>query len=141
MRLLRGTLPDSAVQLLATDARTELYAPGEFVVRQATVARSCICAYRRVNVLYTPDAGAAREMARIRAAACSASSRIDRRGARRVGCKRERLRSVAIGKTAFSAVLSANPDFAELISQRLASSALSSTRHRAAAREPTRVGR
>ena len=61
-------LPDSAVQVLASDARTELYAPGEFVVRQGESGEDLyLCVSGELHVLYTPDAGAPREMARIHA--------------------------------------------------------------------------
>jgi len=73
---LSSNLPTARLQLLATDARTELYAPGEFVVRQGDSARSCICRIGRVERAVHADAGAAREMARIRSGGLFASSRI-----------------------------------------------------------------
>jgi small-conductance mechanosensitive channel len=115
-------LPDSAIAILAEDARTELYAPGELVVRQGEPGQELyLCVSGELLVLYTPEAGEAREVARllpggmfgefaqmtgeVRAASVQA---VD-------ACE-----VVAIGKAAFSAVLNSNPDFAEVISQRLA---------------------
>jgi small-conductance mechanosensitive channel/CRP-like cAMP-binding protein len=115
-------LPDSAVQVLASDARTELYAPGEFVVRQGEIGEELyLCVSGELHVLYTPDAGTAREMARIHAGGLFGEFAHLTGEARAASVQAvSACEVVAIGKQAFSAVLSANPDFAELISQRLA---------------------
>ena len=115
-------LPDSAIAILAGDARTELYAPGELVVRQGETGEELyLCVEGELLVLYTPETGEPREIARlseggmfgefaqmtgeVRAASVQAVTPCE---------------VVAIGQPAFSAVLNSNPSFAELISQRLA---------------------
>jgi small-conductance mechanosensitive channel/CRP-like cAMP-binding protein len=115
-------LPDEAIATLAADARTERYAPGELVVRQGEAGEELyLCLEGELLVLYTPETGEQREIARlaeggmfgefaqmtgeVRAASVQAVS----------ACE-----VVAIGKPAFSAVLNGNPSFAELISHRLA---------------------
>jgi small-conductance mechanosensitive channel/CRP-like cAMP-binding protein len=115
-------LPDSAVHTLATDARTELYAPGEFVVRQGESGEELyLCVSGELHVLYTPEAGAPREMARIREGGLFGEFAHITGEARAASVQAvSACEVVVIGKTAFSAVLSANPDLAESISQRLA---------------------
>jgi small-conductance mechanosensitive channel/CRP-like cAMP-binding protein len=115
-------LPDSAVETLAVDARTELYAPGEVVVRQGEAGQDLyLCLSGELVVLLTLEDGRHKEVARIglggmfgefaqvtgesRAATVQTVS----------ACE-----LVAIGKSAFTAVLGGNPEFAEAVSQRLA---------------------
>jgi small-conductance mechanosensitive channel/CRP-like cAMP-binding protein len=115
-------LPDSAVQTLASDSRTELFAPGEVVVRQGDPGVELyLCEKGELMVVLTLESGERREVARIteggmfgefaqvtgelRTATVQAVS----------ACE-----LVVIGKGAFAAALGSDPQFAELISQRLA---------------------
>ncbi|HKU39725.1 MAG TPA: mechanosensitive ion channel family protein [Polyangiales bacterium] len=115
-------LPDSAMRTIAADARTELYAPGEVVVRQGELGEELyLCLAGELVVLLRVEGGEQCEVARIthgglfgefaqvtgeaRAATVQAVT----------ACE-----LAAIGRTAFASVLSENPEFAESISQRLA---------------------
>jgi small-conductance mechanosensitive channel/CRP-like cAMP-binding protein len=115
-------LPDSAVAILAADARTELYAPGELVVRQGERGEELyLCVSGELLVLYTPESGEQVEVARLAAGGmfgefAQLTGEVRAASVQSVAA----CELVAIGKTAFSAVLGSNPSFAELISQRLA---------------------
>ena len=115
-------LPDSAVQILAADSRTELYAPGEIVVRQGDTGEELyVCLSGELVVLRTLDSGEKCEIARItqgglfgefahvtgepRAATVQAAQQCE---------------LAVIGRKGFMSVLGTNVEFAELISQRLA---------------------
>jgi small-conductance mechanosensitive channel/CRP-like cAMP-binding protein len=115
-------LPDSAVAVLASDARTDLYAPGELIVRQGEVGQDLyVCLSGELLVLHTSDAGEQREVARI-APGGMFGEFAQLTGETRTASVRavRACEVVVIGKAAFSSVLGSNPTFAELISQRLA---------------------
>ena len=115
-------LPDSAVAILAADARTALYAPGELVVRQGERGEELyLCVWGELLVLYTPQSGERVEVARLSAGGmfgefAQLTGEVRAASVQAVNA----CEVVAIGKAAFSAVLGTNPSFAELISQRLA---------------------
>jgi small-conductance mechanosensitive channel/CRP-like cAMP-binding protein len=115
-------LPDSAVAILAADARTELYAPGELVVRQGERGEELyLCLSGELLVLYTPETGERVEVARLAVGGmfgefAQLTGEVRAASVQTVNeCE-----LVVIGKAAFSAVLGTNPGFAEVISQRLA---------------------
>src|SRR5262249_29501208 len=104
------------------DARTELYAPGEMVVRQGEVGEELyLVLVGELLVLFTSEGGERREVARLTGGGMfgevAQMTGEVRSASVQATCACE---VVAIGKDAFSAVLSANPNFAESISQRLA---------------------
>ena len=115
-------LPDSAVQTLAADARTELFAPGEIVVRQGEPGVELyLCEKGELVVLLTLDGGELRELARIEEGGmfgefAQVTGELRTATVQAVtACE-----LVVIGTNAFAAVLGSDPKFAELISQRLA---------------------
>jgi small-conductance mechanosensitive channel/CRP-like cAMP-binding protein len=115
-------LPDSAVNTLAADSYTESYAPGEVVVRQGEVGEELyLCLSGELAVKLQVETGETHEIARIAQgglfgefAQVTGEARVATVQAVRV-CE-----LVVVGRSAFIAVLQANPEFAELISQRLA---------------------
>jgi small-conductance mechanosensitive channel/CRP-like cAMP-binding protein len=115
-------LPDSAMTTLATDAYTELYAPGEVVVRQGEPGEELyLCLSGELVVMLQVETGETHEIARITEgglfgefAQVTGETRVATVQAVRV-CE-----LVVIGRAAFSSVLQSNPEFAELISLRLA---------------------
>jgi small-conductance mechanosensitive channel len=115
-------LPDSAIEELARASRTELYAPGEMVVRQGEKGEELfLCLRGELVVLHQVEGAPAREVARLfeggmfgefaqltgesRAASVQTAS----------ACE-----LAVVPKAAFAQLLLANPALAELISQRLA---------------------
>jgi small-conductance mechanosensitive channel len=116
-------LPDSAIEKLATDARTELYEAGEIVVRQGDKGEELfLCLRGELAVLHTPDAeGPRREIARLRAGGIFGELSLMTGEPRTATVQAEEAcELVVIGKPVFSEILSENPTFAELISGRLA---------------------
>jgi small-conductance mechanosensitive channel/CRP-like cAMP-binding protein len=126
-RAIRGVdflrdLPDSAIALMASDARTELYAPGELVVRQGEAGgEPYLCVSGELRVLYTADDGTEHEMARIGPGGLFGEFAQLTGETRTASVQAESAcELVAIDKTAFSSVLRTNPALAEQISERLA---------------------
>jgi small-conductance mechanosensitive channel/CRP-like cAMP-binding protein len=115
-------LPDSAVNTLAADAFSELYAPGEVVVRQGEMGEELyVCLSGELVVILQLETGESHEVARITQgglfgefAQVTGETRVATVQAVRA-CE-----LAVIGRAAFTAVLGSNPEFAELISQRLA---------------------
>jgi small-conductance mechanosensitive channel/CRP-like cAMP-binding protein len=115
-------LPDSAVQTLAADARTELFAPGELVVRQGDPGVELyLCEKGELVVLLTLEGGELREIARIQAGGMFGEFAQVTGELRTATVKAvTACELVVIGTNAFAAVLGSDPQFAEMISQRLA---------------------
>jgi small-conductance mechanosensitive channel/CRP-like cAMP-binding protein len=115
-------LPDSAINTLATDGYTEVYAAGEVVVRQGEAGEELyLCLSGELAVMLQVEAGEVHEIARITQGGMFgefAQVTGDPRVATVQAVKLCEL--VVVGRSAFTAVLGANPEFAELISQRLA---------------------
>jgi small-conductance mechanosensitive channel/CRP-like cAMP-binding protein len=115
-------LPDDAVGRLGAGTRTELYEPGEVVVRQGDhAAEMYLCLAGELVVVHTGDDGARRELARL--------SRGGMFGELSLMTGEPRSASVQavtacellmIEKTVLSEVLADNPRLAEVISTRLA---------------------
>ncbi len=115
-------LPDSAVQTLANDAYTEQYVPGEIVVRQGEEGEELyLCLSGELVVMLTLDDGEKREIARITSGGFFGEFAQVTGEARAASVQAVKQCELAvIGRAAFTTVLSNNPEFAELISQRLA---------------------
>jgi small-conductance mechanosensitive channel len=136
-------LPDSAVNTLAIDAYTEMYAAGEVVVRQGELGEELyLCLSGELVVNLQVDTGETHEVARITQGGLFGEFAQVTGEARVASVQAVRVCELAvIGRSAFTAVLSANPEFAELISQRLAErrAALDATELSASERPRTSV--
>ena len=116
-------LPDSAIEKLASHARTELYEAGEIVVRQGDKGEELfLCLHGELVVLHTPEnGGPRREIARLRAGGIFGELSLMTGEPRSATVQAEdACELVVISKPVFSEILSENPVFAELISGRLA---------------------
>jgi small-conductance mechanosensitive channel/CRP-like cAMP-binding protein len=115
-------LPDSAVETFAGDVRTEVFAPGEVVVRQGEVGEELyLCLSGELVVLLRVEGGEQREIARITQGGLFGEFAQFTGEARAATVQAVRVCELAaIGSSAFTSVLSSNPEFAESISQRLA---------------------
>jgi small-conductance mechanosensitive channel/CRP-like cAMP-binding protein len=115
-------LPDSAINTLASDAHTEVYAAGEVVVRQGEAGEELyLCLSGELAVMLQVEAGEVHEIARITRGGMFGEFAQVTGDPRVATVQAVKLCELAvIGRAAFTAVLGANPEFAELISQRLA---------------------
>lgn len=115
-------LPDIAVETLAKSSRTELYAPGECVVRQGEASEELyLCLNGELVVLHRMDEGPEREVARLQAGGLFGEM-AQLTGQTRAATVRAAAACelVVVPKEAFGPVLKENPALAELISERLA---------------------
>lgn len=115
-------LPDSAVATLASDAYTESFAPGEVVVRQGALGEELyLCLSGELVVTLQVETGETHEIARITQGGLFGEFAQVTGEARAATVQAVKVCELAvIGRSAFTAVLQGNPEFAELISQRLA---------------------
>jgi small-conductance mechanosensitive channel/CRP-like cAMP-binding protein len=115
-------LPDSAVESMADASRTELYAPGESVMRQGETSEELyLCLDGELIVLHQMDNGPEREVARLHAGGLFGEM-AQLTGQARSATVRAATACelVVVSKSAFVPVLRENPALAELISERLA---------------------
>jgi small-conductance mechanosensitive channel/CRP-like cAMP-binding protein len=115
-------LPDSAIETFAAGAHTEVFAAGEVVVRQGEVGEELfLCLSGELVVLLRVESGEQRQIARISAGGLFGEFAHVTGDARAATVQAVRVCELAvIGPSAFTSVLSSNPEFAESISQRLA---------------------
>jgi small-conductance mechanosensitive channel/CRP-like cAMP-binding protein len=115
-------LPDSAVETFAADARTQVFAPGEIVVRQGEVGEDLyLCLSGELVVLLRVEGGEQCEIARITQGGLFGEFAQFTGEPRAATVQAVRVCELAaIGRSAFTSVLSNSPEFAESISQRLA---------------------
>ena len=127
VRAIRGIdflkdLPDEAIRVLATEARSELYEPGEVVVRQGDRGEELyLCLSGQLVVLHTPEGGHRHEVARLDHGGLFGELSLMTGEPRTASVQAvSPCELLVIGKQAFSDILAGNPSFAELITQRLA---------------------
>jgi CRP-like cAMP-binding protein len=127
VRAVRGLdflrdLPDSAIEVLAADARNELYEQGEIVVRQGDRGEELyLCLNGELGVLHTPEGGQRREIARVGPGGLFGELSLMTGASRSATVHADTpCELLVIAKPAFQRVLADNPGFAELITQRLA---------------------
>lgn len=115
-------LPDSAIDMLASDSHRELYASGEYVVRQGETGEELyLCLSGELQVLHQSDSGELREVARIKAAGMFGEIAQLTGQARNASVRAQSpCELLVLRKTAFVHVLRETPALAELISERLA---------------------
>jgi small-conductance mechanosensitive channel len=115
-------LPDSAISTLAADAYTELYAPGEVVVRQGEPGEELyLCLSGQLVVMLQVETGETHEIARITQGGLFGEFAQVTGEARTATVQAVQVCELAvIGRAAFTSVLQSSPEFADLISQRLA---------------------
>jgi len=119
---LQGLLPDAAIDTLAADSHIELYAPGEYVVRQGETGEELyLCLSGKLQVLHQPDNGELREVAVLEAGGMFGEI-AQLTGQARNASVRAALpcELLVLRKPAFVQVLKETPALAELISERLA---------------------
>jgi CRP-like cAMP-binding protein len=112
-------LPDSAIQMLAEGARSELYEPGEVVVRQGDQGDELyLCLSGEVVVLHMPER---REIARLSAGGMFGELSLMTGEPRTATVQAvSPCELLTIGKEGFAEILTHNPIFAESITHRLA---------------------
>lgn len=115
-------LPETAIDTLAADSHIELYAPGEYVVRQGETGEELyLCLSGTLQVLHQPDNGEMREVAQLEAGGmfgeiAQLTGQARNASVRAAGpCE-----LLVLRKPAFVQVLKETPALAELISERLA---------------------
>jgi CRP-like cAMP-binding protein len=115
-------LPDSATEKLAASARSELYEPGEIVVRQGDQGEELyLCLSGELVVLHTPEGGTPREIARLSHGGMFGELSLMTGAPRTASVQAVTpCELLTIGKQPFSEILAQNPALAELITHRLA---------------------
>jgi small-conductance mechanosensitive channel/CRP-like cAMP-binding protein len=115
-------LPDSAIEVLAADARNELYEQGELVVRQGDKGEELyLCLGGELSVWHAPEGGLRREIARVGQGGLFGELSLMTGEPRTATVQAESpCELLVIGKPVFQRVLADNPGFAELITHRLA---------------------
>lgn len=115
-------LPESAIETLASDARNEHYGPGELIVRQGEPGEDLyLCLSGELVVLHSAGTGPRREIARLYHGGMFGEFAQMTGEPRRATVQAvTACELVVVGKHAFSQILSSNPQFTELITQRLA---------------------
>lgn len=115
-------LPDNAIDTLAADSHIELYAPGEYIVRQGETGEELyLCLSGTLQVLHQPDNGEQREVARLQAGGLFGEIAQLTGQARNASVRAATsCELLVLRKPAFVQVLKETPTFAELISERLA---------------------
>ena len=115
-------LPESAIETLAADSHIELFAPGEYVVRQGETGEELyLCLSGRLQVLHQPDNGEMREVAELGAGGMFGEIAQLTGEARNASVRAASpCELLVLRKPAFVQVLKETPAFAELISERLA---------------------
>jgi CRP-like cAMP-binding protein len=118
---LRG-LPQQAIDTLASDSRIELYAPGEYIVRQGETGEELyLCMNGVLQVLHQSDSGEQREVARLEAGGLFGEIAQLTGQARNASVRASTpCELLVLRKYAFGQVLRDNPALAELMSDRLA---------------------
>jgi small-conductance mechanosensitive channel/CRP-like cAMP-binding protein len=118
---LRG-LPDQAIDTLVSGSNTELYAPGEMVVRQGETGEELyLCMRGELQVLHQVDSGEQHEVARLQAGGLFGEIAQLTGQARNASVRAATAcELLVVGKQAFVQVLTDNPALAEQISERLA---------------------
>jgi len=115
-------LPESAIETLAAGSRTELYAPGELVVRQGELGDELyLCLRGELKVMHQGESGDEREVSRVHPGGFFGEF-AQLTGQARVASVRtvSACELVVVRKQAFAQVLTENPALAESISERLA---------------------
>jgi small-conductance mechanosensitive channel/CRP-like cAMP-binding protein len=115
-------LPEQAIETLAAGSRTELYAPGEMVVRQGETGEELyLCLRGELQVLHQVDAGELHEVARLSAGGLFGEIAQLTGQARNASVRAATpCELLVVGKQAFVQVLTDNAELAERISERLA---------------------
>lgn len=115
-------LPESAIETLAADSHIELYAPGEYVVRQGETGEELyLCLHGTLQVLHQPDNGEMREVAQLAAGGLFGEIAQLTGQARNASVRAASpCELLVLRKPAFVEVLKETPALAELISERLA---------------------
>lgn len=115
-------LPEQAIETLAAGSHTELFAPGEMVVRQGETGEELyLCLRGELQVLHQGDSGEQREVARLQAGGLFGEI-AQLTGQARAASVRAATpcELLVVRKKAFVQVLTDNPSLAEQISERLA---------------------
>jgi len=115
-------LPEQAIETLAAGAHSELYAPGEMVVRQGDTGEELyLCLRGELQVLHQVESGEQHEVARLTAGGLFGEI-AQLTGQARAASVRAATpcELLVVGKRAFVQVLKDNPALAEHISERLA---------------------
>ncbi|HET8937395.1 MAG TPA: mechanosensitive ion channel family protein [Polyangiales bacterium] len=115
-------LPDGAIDMLAADSHIELYAPGEYIVRQGETGEELyLCLSGTLQVLHQTDNGELREVARLEAGGLFGEIAQLTGQARNASVRAATTcELLVLRKPAFVQVLKETPAFAEQISERLA---------------------
>jgi small-conductance mechanosensitive channel len=115
-------LPDSAIDTLASDSHIELYAQGEYVVRQGDTGEELyLCLSGTLQVLHKTDSGEQREVTRLEAGGLFGEIAQLTGQARNASVRASSAcELLVLRKPAFVQVLKETPALAELISERLA---------------------
>ena len=121
INFLQG-LPESAIETLAEGSHIELYAPGEYVVRQGETGEELyVCLAGKLQVLHQPDNGEIREVALLESGGMFGEIAQLTGQARNASVRAiSPCELLVLGKPAFVQVLKETPTLAELISERLA---------------------
>lgn len=115
-------LPATAIDTLAADSHLELYAQGEYIVRQGETGEELfVCLSGTLQVLHQSDNGEQREVARLAAGGLFGEIAQLTGQARNASVRAATTcELLVLRKPAFVQVLKETPAFAELISERLA---------------------
>jgi small-conductance mechanosensitive channel/CRP-like cAMP-binding protein len=115
-------LPEAAIGTLAADSHIELYAPGEYVVRQGEHGEELyLCLSGELQVLHQPDNGELREVAQLGSGGLFGEIAQLTGEARNASVRAATpCELLVLRKPAFVQVLKETPALAELISERLA---------------------
>jgi small-conductance mechanosensitive channel/CRP-like cAMP-binding protein len=115
-------LPERAIDTLAADSHIELYAAGEYVVRQGETGEELyLCLSGELQVLHQPDNGELREVAQLGAGGLFGEIAQLTGEARNASVRATTpCELLVLRKPAFVQVLKETPALAELISERLA---------------------
>jgi small-conductance mechanosensitive channel/CRP-like cAMP-binding protein len=115
-------LPDAAIDDLAAGSHSELYAPGEYVVRQGETGEELyLCLNGELQVLHQHDQSEPREVARLHAGGLFGEIAQLTGQARNASVRAvSPCELLVVHKQAFVRLLTGNPALAESISERLA---------------------
>jgi small-conductance mechanosensitive channel/CRP-like cAMP-binding protein len=115
-------LPDDVMAKLAVGTRSELYEPGEVVVRQGDHGGELyLCLSGELVVLHAPEGGQRQEVARLTHGGMFGELSLMTGEPRTATVQAvSPCELLVIGKNVFAEVLAGNPNFVDLISERLA---------------------
>ncbi|HEX2676810.1 MAG TPA: mechanosensitive ion channel family protein, partial [Polyangiales bacterium] len=115
-------LPESAIETLASGARSETYQPGEIVVRQGELGGALyLCLSGELVVVHTPPNGRPRELAHLQAGGMFGELSVMSGEPRSATVQAVSMCTLAvIERHTFAEVLQQSPTFAEAISGRMA---------------------